>query len=284
MALMEANTGPTPDFLWSADSIGQNSVTATVDPEHTLDEILETNNTASLTFAVSPTPPKNLALFMPVTVTSIEGPGYEGSKAVDGNPVTRWSSLFSDPQSITVDLGARTHIDSLLLRWEAAYASEYYITVSDDNAIYSVVKHEQAGHGGAEIVPLNVDARYVRMLGMRRGTAYGYSLYEFEVYGSPATAVAEHGGIAPDRFELGQNFPNPFNPATTIEFRIPASAVVTLKVYDILGREISALVNERKAPGRYTASFDATELATGVYLYRLTAGSYVETRKMLVVK
>ncbi len=284
MALLEANAGPSPDFLWSADSIGQNSVTATVDPENAFDEILETNNSASLTFAVLPTPPKNLALLMPVTVTSIEGTGYEGSKAVDGNPVTRWSSLFSDPQSITIDLSARTHIDSVLLRWEAAYASEYYITVSDDNAIYSVVKHEQAGHGGAEIIPLNVDARYVRMLGMRRGTVYGYSLYEFEVYGSPATAVAERGGIAPDRFELGQNFPNPFNPSTTIEFRIPTVAVVTLKVYDVLGREIAALVNERKAPGGYTVSFNTTDLASGVYLYRLTAGTYAETRKMLVVK
>jgi len=296
MALLEANAGPSPAFLWRADSLGLHSVTATLDPENTIDEILETNNAASLTFAVLPTPPKNLALLKPVTVTSIEGPGYEGSKAVDGSPVTRWSSQFSDPQSITIDLGARTHIDSVLLRWEAAYASEYYITVSDDNAIYSVVRHEQSGHGGTEVVPVNAEARYVRMIGMRRATVYGYSLYEFEVYGSPATAILK-GGMAPDRFGLDQNFPNPFNPSTTIGFTIPTLAVVTVTVYDILGREIATLLNEKKAPGSYLLTFDATGLASGVYMYRLAAGipsasqgpragmsGFVLTRKMVVVK
>jgi hypothetical protein len=105
------------------------------------------------------------------------------------------------------------------------------------------------------------------------------------------TDVPDHRRHLPDRLALFQNYPNPFNPGTSITYqisratsKIPASTLVTLKVYDVLGREVATLVNERKVPGTYTVQFDASTLASGVYLYRLSAGESILTRKMLVVK
>lgn len=97
--------------------------------------------------------------------------------------------------------------------------------------------------------------------------------------------VAESAGL-PGELSLEQNFPNPFNPTTDIRFTIPAGAIheTSLRVYDILGREVAVLVNERKNPGTYTVAFDAGGLASGVYFYRLTAGSFDQTRRMLLLR
>jgi photosystem II stability/assembly factor-like uncharacterized protein len=91
------------------------------------------------------------------------------------------------------------------------------------------------------------------------------------------------------RFALSQNYPNPFNPVTIIKFEIPSqarndNALVTLKVFDILGREIATLVNEEKPAGEYEVEFNGTNLPNGIYFYRLKAGSFVETKKMVLIK
>lgn len=88
----------------------------------------------------------------------------------------------------------------------------------------------------------------------------------------------------PTTFELAQNYPNPFNPTTTINYQLPISALVTLKVYDVVGREVATLVNARQEAGRYDVNFNATSLSSGVYFYRLQAGSFVQTKKMMLVK
>lgn len=88
----------------------------------------------------------------------------------------------------------------------------------------------------------------------------------------------------PRSYYLSQNFPNPFNPTTTIVFEIPSRAKVTLKVYDILGREITSLVNEEKQPGRYKVEFDGSRLASGVYFYRLSTPKFTSVKKLLLMK
>ncbi|MBZ0184505.1 MAG: T9SS type A sorting domain-containing protein [Melioribacteraceae bacterium] len=85
-------------------------------------------------------------------------------------------------------------------------------------------------------------------------------------------------------FNLDQNYPNPFNPTTSIKYSVPSSEHVSLKVFDILGREIAVLVNEQKSAGTYTISFDAAELSSGVYFYRLNSGNNIQIKKMLLVK
>lgn len=97
----------------------------------------------------------------------------------------------------------------------------------------------------------------------------------------------------PLNFSLEQNYPNPFNPTTNFEFRIPASTagradfgLVTIKVYDILGREIITLINKEKNPGNYTVKFDASKynLSSGIYFYQLKAGNFIKTRKLILLK
>ena len=90
--------------------------------------------------------------------------------------------------------------------------------------------------------------------------------------------------ITPNSFGLSQNYPNPFNPVTVISYQLSVISDVKLVVFDLLGREVATLVNEKKAAGSYTASFDGANLTSGVYLYKLTAGNYSETRKMTLVK
>jgi hypothetical protein len=88
----------------------------------------------------------------------------------------------------------------------------------------------------------------------------------------------------PRDYGLEQNFPNPFNPTTSIAYEIPAFSHVTMKVYDMLGREVATLVNEEKPAGRYTVQFNASGLASGVYLYEMEAGSFVQIRKLVVLR
>jgi len=85
-------------------------------------------------------------------------------------------------------------------------------------------------------------------------------------------------------FELEQNFPNPFNPGTIISYSVPTSSFINLKVYDILGNEIAVLVNEEKQAGNYQINFDASKLTGGVYFYQLRTNSFVDTKKMILMK
>jgi Secretion system C-terminal sorting domain len=98
------------------------------------------------------------------------------------------------------------------------------------------------------------------------------------------TDVNENGGTTPKEFSLSQNYPNPFNPATTIKYSIPNSSKVTLKVYDILGKEVASLVNETKNTGNYEVSFDASKFASGMYIYTITAGNFTASKKMMLLK
>lgn len=90
--------------------------------------------------------------------------------------------------------------------------------------------------------------------------------------------------LSPKTYNLAQNYPNPFNPTTTIQYSVPQRSNVALKVYDVLGNEIAVLVNEEKERGVYSVNFDATQLASGIYFYRLKAGSFVETKKMILLR
>ncbi|HEY6952532.1 MAG TPA: T9SS type A sorting domain-containing protein [Bacteroidota bacterium] len=88
----------------------------------------------------------------------------------------------------------------------------------------------------------------------------------------------------PASFVLEQNYPNPFNPSTNISYTVPKRSLVTVRVYDMLGREVATLVDAEKEPGSYRVSFDATKLAGGVYVYRLQAGNFTATKKLLLLK
>jgi hypothetical protein len=110
-----------------------------------------------------------------------------------------------------------------------------------------------------------------------------FDFFIAKLSGTVSTNI-ERASAAPLDFSLTQNYPNPFNPSTTIEFNIPAAGAVSLAVFDMLGRRVATLVNEQLQPGRYRTTWDATGLPSGVYLYRLQAGGFVQTRKLLLAK
>lgn len=136
-------------------------------------------------------PPANLALNQPAVASSAENSSLTAPNAVDGHTGTRWSSRFSDPQWIQVDLGATYAINRIVLRWEAAYGRAYQIQVSDDASSWTTIYTTSSGNGGVDdLSGLSGSGRFVRMYGTTRGTPWGYSLWEFEIYGEPA-AVPE---------------------------------------------------------------------------------------------
>jgi Beta-1,3-glucanase/F5/8 type C domain len=121
----------------------------------------------------------------PATSSSNENAGYPASYAVDGNGASRWSSAFADPQWLQVDLGANHSISRAVLTWEVAYGKAYQLQTSTDGSTWQTAYSTTTGDGGVDDVSFAaVNARYVRMYGTTRGTPYGYSLWEFAVYGS----------------------------------------------------------------------------------------------------
>jgi hypothetical protein len=92
------------------------------------------------------------------------------------------------------------------------------------------------------------------------------------------------GTVLPAEFHLWQNYPNPFNPTTIISYALPKQSLVTLKIYDVLGRAVQTLVEETQEAGIYKVRLDASGLSSGVYFYRLVAGSFVDTKKLLLLR
>ncbi|WP_225626511.1 discoidin domain-containing protein [Streptomyces werraensis] len=136
----------------------------------------------------------------PATASSQEGDGYAPSAAVDGNLTgTRWASRWSDPQWFQVDLGQRSDLSRVVLTWEGAYGRSYRIQASDDGTDWRTLQTVTGGDGGTDELAVTGSGRYVRMLGTERSGGYGYSLWEFQVYGStdgtpPATGAVEVTG------------------------------------------------------------------------------------------
>jgi hypothetical protein len=129
--------------------------------------------------------------------------------------------------------------------------------------------------------PLNVSVVY-------NSSKYsGYSLVWGMVRFVPsadATSIKQDKNQTPNVFALSQNYPNPFNPSTVINYCIPKSGIVTLKVYNILGQEVATLVNQEQKAGNYNINFDASKLASGIYLYRIQSGEFSLTKKMSLLK
>lgn len=138
--------------------------------------------------------PTLLSQGRPATASSVEGAGTPASAAVDGDNGTRWSSQFSDPQWIQVDLGANAQVSQVVLRWETAAAKAYRIELSTDGTNWSTAYSTANATGGVQTLGVTGTARYVRVYGTQRTTGYGYSLWEFQVYGTTGTGPTLPGG------------------------------------------------------------------------------------------
>jgi glucose/arabinose dehydrogenase len=138
---------------------------------------------AATTYTATFLPRPDLARGRPVKVSTTQKAGLEGSKAVDGSTSTRWSSVYSSPQWIRVDLGAGTTVARAVLRWEAAYGKAYKVQVSNDGSTWTTVYSTTSGNGGTDDITFSArTTRYLRVYGTTRATKWGYSLWELEAY------------------------------------------------------------------------------------------------------
>jgi hypothetical protein len=167
------------------------SLPPSVSPQPSASASLQPSASASLPPSVSPQPSAagkanpsgaDLALRGVATASGIEARAWDAEFAIDGDPVSRWSSAFTDRQWISVDLRQRWQLTKVTLVWEASYGRDYRIDTSLDGTTWTTLWSTTAGHGGTVTVPAKgTVARYVRMFGTRRISTYGYSLFEFEV-------------------------------------------------------------------------------------------------------
>ncbi len=285
MVLVCGNVGENNLNCWIAENSGNYNIEAIVDENSLISEINENNNLKTATLKVYKSPPKNIALHKTVSVSSIESSSYAGSFAVDGNYSSRWSSQFSDPQTFTIDLGQVEHFNQIKIFWETAFGKEYSIETSSDGVNWTKIIDQKNGYGGIEKWNVNENSRYIRLIGTKRATEWGYSIYEFEVYNIDSlSSAADETKLFPNKFELEQNFPNPFNPTTKIIWQSPESCWQSLKIYNILGSEVATLVNEFKPAGRYEVEFNGTGLSSGVYFYTLKSDNFTQTKKLVLLK
>ncbi|HVQ97027.1 MAG TPA: ThuA domain-containing protein [Mycobacteriales bacterium] len=126
----------------------------------------------------------DLAQGRPATSSSVENASFPAGNAVDGNAGTRWSSAFADPQWISVDLGSTRQISRVRLNWEAAFGRAYQVQVSNDNTNWTTITSTSTGDGGVDDLTVSGSGRWVRVFGTQRGTPWGYSLWDLNVFGT----------------------------------------------------------------------------------------------------
>lgn len=164
---------------------------------------------------------------------------------------------------------------------------EYSGFSPDDNPtieprlFYGSFAGDMDGNGKMEYVFVNYRTSFFTAT---NDTLFPDDAYVWVIEKDAAPSNVNTGNMTPRNFELSQNFPNPFNPITRISYQLAREEFVSLKVYDVLGKEVSTLVSDKQGAGKYTVNFNASNLPSGLYLYRLEAGNYISSKKMILLK
>lgn len=167
--------------------------------------------------------------------------------------------------------------------WDMSFvnASTGYVCTSAGN----ILKTTNAGaNWGIQNTPLTENLYQIHFPSVNTGYVACWSGKILKTTNGGLTFTGNSNNEIPDKYSLSQNFPNPFNPQTTIRFSVPESGFITLKVYDIKGQEVKSLISEKYHPGNYEISLTGDGLSSGVYYYKMQSGNYSETRKMILIK
>ncbi|MEG8948175.1 T9SS type A sorting domain-containing protein [Rosettibacter firmus] len=230
-------------------------------------------NNAGVNFTIETTGSNSIAVYFtnPYAGSPSKPQNFHRISLVDNHPTLQWD-LNSEPD-----------------------IASYKIYRSYDNSPFYIAG--AVSHPSNTFVDVNVD--YTKPIWDKPVKYYVAAVDNTNKYSVPSDQVETIGIMNPlpkintddltntkavDNFELLSNYPNPFNPSTRITYSLPEASFVTLKVYDILGREIVTLVNETKPSGKYAVEFDASKLPSGTYIYQLTAGNNQTIKKMLLLK
>jgi len=202
-----------------------------------------------------------------------------------GNGVIRISDLTSALLAAPADSSEDLPTSPDLFWHTVTAATKYHVMVSIHSgfAFGNALNDSAATDTTAMAAGLETNRRYYWRV--RAGNANGWGFWSdvWTFTTSPVTSVTETDPV-PDTYELTQNYPNPFNPSTAIGFGLPAAGRARLTVYDLLGRQVAVLADEQLSSGRYSRTWDASGVPSGIYYYRIQAGPYTETRKMLLLK
>jgi hypothetical protein len=229
-------------------------------------------------------PVGNLALQKMAVASSTETAQTPAPFAVDGNAGTRWSSLFSDPQWIYVDLEKSYNINRVKITWEAAYGKDYKIQVSNDANTWTDIKTVT---GNTSLVNdwngLTGTGRYVRMYGTARGTAYGYSIYEFEVYGTIPGKFASDEAVVQATADDIKVYPNPADQLLNIAIENMENQEVNYVLVNNKGEQV--LTNTvHLTEGNSVTTLDVSQLPAGLYLLTIRTKDRVVVKSISVLK
>lgn len=202
-----------------------------------------------------------------------------GMKAPPGPPATLNTLFPAD--------GDTGIVQNPTLSWAIPSQNVYYygLQVSTDSNFSTFIFQDTLSTNSKQLAGLQAGTRYYWRVYVQN--EYGASYYQDPAFRFTTTVVSDVSDkdrMIPERFELNQNYPNPFNPATTLSFVLDHSSFVSLKIYDVFGREVRTLINEYQPEGYKSMTFDAGNLPSGVYFYRLRAGAFSETKKMLLLR
>ncbi len=193
------------------------------------------------------------------------------------------SNLAPLPVELT-SFTAETNSNGVLLKWTTASEINnlgFEVERSDDGVNFRRVGFVQGSGTTTETKSYS----YSDNFDYHSITTCNYRLKQVDYDGSFSFSdIINIDFDIPNQFILQQNYPNPFNPVTTIKYAVPSESPVMIKVYDLTGSEVATLVNEVQQPGTYDLKFDATKLASGIYIYRMTAGNYTSVKKMTILK
>jgi hypothetical protein len=219
-----------------------------------------------------------------------------------GNPVPEPVLLQTGDFGPIVGNGGPTAepYEGMLVRFEDVTVTDIYPVWADPTEYHiddgsGPILARQDGKNSYSNVPADTaSGKTIVYQGTTISSITGVIHYSFNRYKLTPRTDADFGIVTsveitkepeiPVVYSLAQNYPNPFNPTTVIQYSVPSAGLVSLKIYNVLGQEVRSLVNEQQAPGTYRVSFDARGLASGLYFYRITAGSFVDIKKMMLLK
>ncbi len=208
---------------------------------------------------------------------------------LDPTSESRWAGVLPMPDSIVFDLDAINTINEThfsFYRWDQGRTYRFSVQVSVDGLNWTEVLTDMISSSSQWTINQfdSVEARYVKLISLSNNESEWAGLWEAEIWGPDHTTNNELNDRIPTDFSLEQNYPNPFNPTTSIKFNIPSDQHVRLNVYNIIGELVTELVNREYSAGNYAVEFNAADLPSGIYIYRLESPSFTSVRKMILIK
>jgi hypothetical protein len=201
------------------------------------------------------------------------------------NFVTVVSAPLAPTLAAPADSARNVQLNTTLTWSAAATATMYHLqlsTLSDYSA--TLLNDSLLTATSRAIGPLSLATTYYWRVRAKNDGGYGAFSTSRQFTTIRTTSIEQLGSGIPKEFALAQNYPNPFNPTTTISFSLPSKSFVLLKVFDIMGKEVATLVNEEMSAGSYSQLWNAVSMSSGIYFYRLQAGSLTEIKKLILFK